>query len=131
MYLRNLQLNNLLKITTIYDIILFALLLILSLGGMVYVYGGAANYGGRVIIEVNNIKAFDLSIDVNKVINLNHMVIEIKDNKVRVKDSDCPNKLCVKQGWIGSGTIICLPNRVVIMIKNHGNNHVIIDAVSG
>jgi hypothetical protein len=116
---------------TIYDIILFALLLILSLFGMVYVYGGSANQGDRVVIEVNNIQADDLSIETDKIITQGNMIIEIKGKKVRVKDADCPNKLCVKQGWIVSGSIICLPNKVVIMIKKNIENSIKTDAVSG
>ena len=120
-----------LKSATIYDIILFALLLILSLCGMVYVYGGSANQGDRVVIEVNNIQADDLSIETDKIITQGNMIIEIKGKKVRVKDADCPNKLCVKQGWIDSGSIICLPNKVVIMIKKNIENSIKTDAVSG
>ncbi|MBF0540005.1 MAG: NusG domain II-containing protein [Nitrospirae bacterium] len=113
------------------DFLLFILLLILSIGGMFYVYGGETNNGNRVIIEVNNIEQFNLPIDVDKVIDLRHLLVEIKDKKVRVKDADCQNKLCVKQGWIDRGSIICLPNRVVIIIKNIKNNHAVIDAISG
>jgi hypothetical protein len=43
---------------------------------------------------------------------------EIKDEKVRMKDSTCPNKLCVKMGWIRQeGQVVCcIPNRVVLKI---------------
>jgi hypothetical protein len=119
------------KAATIYDFILFAFLLILALGGMYYLYGQGVNNGTRVIIEVNNIEQINLPLDVDKVIDLKHLIIEIKGKKVRVKDADCPNKLCVKQGWIDRGAIICLPNRVVIIIKNIKDNHKTIDAISG
>jgi len=38
--------------------------------------------------------------------------------KVRVKESSCPNKICVKTGWIKrSGEIIvCAPNEVTVRI---------------
>ena len=51
---------------------------------------------------------------------LSTMVIEIKSGKIRVVHSDCPQKICIKTGWIkNSGQIIaCVPNRVVIMIVN-------------
>lgn len=43
---------------------------------------------------------------------------EIRDGKVRMKDSACPNKLCVKMGWISQeGQVVCcIPNRVVLKI---------------
>lgn len=48
----------------------------------------------------------------------NHMTIEVLAGKIRVKDSDCPEKLCIKQGWISSPgiPIVCLPNKIVIEI---------------
>lgn len=44
--------------------------------------------------------------------------IEIKDGKVRIKDSACPNKTCVHQGW--ANTIVCLPNRVIVSVEDGG-----------
>lgn len=45
--------------------------------------------------------------------------VEVRDGRVRMEDSACPDKLCVKTGWIskpGQG-IVCLPNRVVVEVK--------------
>lgn len=47
-------------------------------------------------------------------------LIEIGDERVRVIDADCPDKLDVKQGYIygANELIVCLPNRLVVEIKN-------------
>jgi hypothetical protein len=44
--------------------------------------------------------------------------LEVRDGRVRMVDSACPDKLCVKTGWISSPgeSIVCLPNRVVIEV---------------
>ena len=44
--------------------------------------------------------------------------IEIRDRSVRVVDSPCSKKICVRTGWIHKPyqTIICVPNRVVIRL---------------
>lgn len=44
--------------------------------------------------------------------------LEVAGGRVRMVDSACPDKLCVKTGWISSPgeSIVCLPNRVVIEI---------------
>lgn len=44
--------------------------------------------------------------------------IEIKEKKVRVVSSACPQKICVKMGWRGKtgDTIVCVPNKVVVKI---------------
>ena len=45
-------------------------------------------------------------------------LLEIKDHKIRMKDADCPDHLCVKMGSISSkdATIICLPNEIMVEI---------------
>lgn len=43
---------------------------------------------------------------------------EIKDGKVRIIDSPCPNKTCVNQGW--HSPLVCLPNNVIITIEKEG-----------
>ena len=47
-----------------------------------------------------------------------HNVIEIRDGKAAILESDCPGEDCVHSGWIRSAgrTIVCLPNRVEIRI---------------
>ncbi len=42
--------------------------------------------------------------------------IEISHNKVRMLKNNCPNQLCVKQGWTSNFPIICVPNQVEIII---------------
>lgn len=45
--------------------------------------------------------------------------IEVKDEKCRAIDVDCPNQICVHTGWISSDNpvpIVCLPNGFVVMI---------------
>lgn len=49
---------------------------------------------------------------------LGEMIIEIKDNKVRVKKEESPLHYCSMQGWVDSVArpIVCLPNSVVVTI---------------
>ncbi len=51
-------------------------------------------------------------------------LIEIGDEKVRVIEADCPDKIDVKQGYISKigETIVCLPNKMVIEIKGLDND---------
>lgn len=43
-------------------------------------------------------------------------ICEIKNGSVKMTEADCPDHLCMKQHAVGSdgGTIVCLPNKVVI-----------------
>lgn len=46
-------------------------------------------------------------------------LVEIGDEKVRVVEADCPDKIDVKKGYISKigETIVCLPNKMIIEIK--------------
>jgi hypothetical protein len=57
--------------------------------------------------------------------------IEIKNQKVRITESHCPNKLCIEQGWIDNGGLVCLPNKVVITIGGHEGKNTVPDAITG
>lgn len=49
---------------------------------------------------------------------LSDMLIESGTPGVRVKESNCPHQLCVRQGWAErSGTmIVCVPNKVIVYV---------------
>ncbi|MBI5195991.1 MAG: NusG domain II-containing protein [Nitrospirae bacterium] len=82
--------------------------------------------GNLVKIASDNKIAYVLPLDEAETVTVKgaagDSVIEIKNRKVRMKESPCPNKLCVRQGWIESGAIVCVPNRVVVTISNDENN---------
>jgi len=46
-------------------------------------------------------------------------VVEIEKGRARVKESDCPDQICVKTGWISQPgqIVICAPNKFNIVIK--------------
>jgi len=58
------------------------------------------------------------------------MLIEIKDGKIRVLRSDCPNQVCVHVGWIAhpGEAITCVPFKTVIEIGSSEKSA--IDAVA-
>ena len=49
-----------------------------------------------------------------------------------VSGADCPDQVCVKQGWLtgGAAPIVCLPHRLVISLVS-GGDEAALDAVSG
>lgn len=44
--------------------------------------------------------------------------IQVEQGRIRVSSADCPDQVCVDQGWISDGAlpIVCLPNKLVIEI---------------
>ena len=55
--------------------------------------------------------------------------IEIRDGRIRVMEAECPDKVCVRTGWLSSSAIpiVCLPNHLEISFAS-GNDD--IDAVA-
>lgn len=63
---------------------------------------------------------------------LGDTVIIVRDSRVRVTDSSCPDKWCRESGWIDKGgeSIICLPNKVVVSIKSESGSKEKVDAIT-
>lgn len=57
--------------------------------------------------------------------------ITLKNGEIYVSKSSCPDKICVNHGPLKSASspIVCLPNRLVIYIKNSAGSNAA-DAVS-
>ncbi len=74
------------------------------------------NYGS-ITITVNGQKYGTYSLSKNQTISINDTnVCEIKNGQVRMIEATCPDHFCLKQPAIDEkgGTIICLPNKVII-----------------
>ena len=84
------------ELTFIIGIVVFALLL---WGGMYLTRRG--NYGSiRITVNGEEYGTYSLG----------------KDQVIKINEADCPDHLCMKQKAVDStgGTIVCLPNKVVI-----------------
>ncbi len=48
-----------------------------------------------------------------------NMVVEIDTDRARIIESDCPQQICVKYGWVEEcGEMsVCVPNKTAIQIK--------------
>ncbi|MDP2157956.1 MAG: NusG domain II-containing protein [Nitrospirota bacterium] len=121
-----------LRNTTIADRTLFLLLIIASVAGFVYTRE-AFPLGSDVVVEVNGKPVYTLSLGVDTEIPIEGThgltVLEIKDGKVRMKEADCSNQICVNQGWMSKGTIVCLPNHIVVIVGSGTKKD--LDAITG
>lgn len=50
--------------------------------------------------------------------------VTVEKGRIRISAADCPDQICVKQGWISGGTapIVCLPHKLMIEIVNGGGD---------
>lgn len=127
------NLKSLFNRTTVADKVLFYLLILLSLSGIIFIKQVIPE-SRTVSIEVDGRPVYILPVDKDTIVSVDgpegKTFVEIKDRGVRITESPCHNKLCVQQGWVKNGSIVCLPNRVVVTIGNHEDNKTV-DATSG
>ena len=55
----------------------------------------------------------------------NFNLVEIEPGKIRFIDADCPDKICVKAGWISEPgqTAVCLPHKIMININGKNSSY--------
>lgn len=48
--------------------------------------------------------------------------VSVEKGRIRMRSADCPDQVCVNQGWISDGAvpIVCLPHRLMVEIKGGG-----------
>jgi len=102
-------------------LVLSIIFLIISLA---YIISSFHKTGGdTVLIQVDGKDFLHLSLDEDRIVKvsgpLGVSIVEIKDGRVRMLSSPCPDKLCIKEGYIDKAgqVIICIPNRIVIKIE--------------
>lgn len=66
------------------------------------------------------------SVSESYTLDLGGNIVLVENGYISMNSADCPDKLCVKQGKISEiGSIVCLPNKVIIEIDRKGD----VDAV--
>lgn len=110
---------------TFMDKLLFIFLTIFAITSFFFVKGLFPS-GTLVKISVDNKTVYTLPLNKDRIVvvegPLGESLIEIKDRKVQMKDAPCPKQLCVHQGWMDRGAIVCLPNKTVVRISGNGQD---------
>ncbi|MEW6380836.1 MAG: NusG domain II-containing protein [bacterium] len=110
------------------DKILILLLILINLGSLFLLTGRGKS--SRVTIQAGQkvIGIYDLDSSPRRVVPvpgpLGSSEVEIREGKVRMLSSPCPNQVCTRAGWIDhQGQIICcVPNQVLIRISGDKAN---------
>jgi hypothetical protein len=116
------------KLITKKDFILLVVVLIVGVAGIFLV--NSAKKGTIAIIKIDGKAVAEIPIqDEYYELNFNGVTVCCENSEMFVKESSCPDKVCVRSGRIsktGEG-IICAPNRVAVEIS--GKNQ--LDALTG
>lgn len=98
------------------DIVAIVLILVLA----IFITKKSYSRTGNKIVAVANKIRYEYSAEKNGIYTIQGLLgattFEVKNGKIRITDSPCPEKKCVAQGW--SSPLICLPNNVIITLEN-------------
>lgn len=113
---------------TIADKILIVVLLLVSVFSYAMVKS-AFTAGAYASVSVDNREATRIHLeDKNRTFDImsavGPVVVERKNSRVRILKASCPNKICIKMGWIDNsgGMIVCAPGKVLIQITGEEKN---------
>lgn len=104
-----------------FDILI--IILIAAAGIFLTVRGlGPGQKGSRVVVNAAGVK-YEYSAELAGTYTvpgeLGLTTFEIKNGRVRITDSPCPNKTCISQGW--HNPLVCLPNKVMITVEGESS----------
>ncbi len=101
-----------------FDFVIFALVITT---GIILTIKGTKNSGSVVQVNAAGVE-YEFSSEKNGVYTVDGecgpTTFEIKNGKVHIIDSACPNKNCINQGW--KTPLVCLPNNVIITLTEQG-----------
>ncbi len=90
-----------------------ALLLLPKEGGTV----ARVTLNGEIMSEID-LSAMDGSSSFVVTGEAGSNTVQVEPGRIRVVEADCPDQVCVNQGWISDSTlpIVCLPNKLIVEI---------------
>ena len=117
------------KLITKKDFVLLFVVLLVGVVGIILM--NSADNGKSAEIIVDGVTQEVISLDEASEKQINGVVVCCENGEIYIKESDCPDKVCVRSGIISKSgeSIICAPNRVAIKIS--GENGKLPDAMTG
>lgn len=110
------------KLITKLDAVIITAVIVVSLAAAAFMF--FRNRGETAVITIDG-EPTHITVDLgekdkSESFEVNGAVIETANGKIRVQSSDCPDKICVKTGYISKKgeKIVCLPKRLVIEITD-------------
>lgn len=110
---------------TKYDKVLIASILVVSIAGFLftgYMQDSQDHLYAVIVVNGKEYKRIDLMNAAPGEFTVRtpwgYNTVQVGKNRIRIKEASCPDKLCVKEGWLDKPNqmAVCLPNRVYIKI---------------
>ena len=117
------------KLITKKDFILLLVVLIFSVVGIILMNSAEKGKSATVLVDGKSVEIISLDEDYEN--QVNGVTICCENGEIYVKNSVCPDKVCVRSGRVSKSgeSIICAPSRVAIKID--GKKGSLPDAMTG
>ncbi len=117
------------KLITKKDLTLLFVVLLAGVFGIALMNSGDTGKSAEIIVDGVTQEVISLDKAFEK--QINGVIVCCENGEVFIKESDCPDKVCVRSGKISKSgeSIICAPNRVAIKINGIKGNSP--DAITG
>ncbi len=106
------------------DIIIISIIVLIAVFLLVFM-NYSKKQGNVIIVTIDDeiYETYDLNQDITVNLHTGNTLV-IKDNTAYVSESNCRDKICINQGKISivGETIICLPHKLVIEVKEADYN---------
>ncbi len=93
---------------------------VVTLSSLLFFVFRTGETGDSVVVRVDGREEgeYPLGVDAEYILNEGTNRLEIKNGRARMREADCPDSICIKQGWVSrtGECITCLPNRVVVEV---------------
>ena len=102
-------------------IIIIIVIFVIGIVGSAVVFMMPSKSHVRILSDGKEVYTADLKLTEDTVFDVAYQghvnTVEIKDHKIHVKDADCPDQTCVKEGKAKPGKpLVCLPNHVIVTV---------------
>ncbi len=123
---KNLTITTYFQFLTLADKLLIAIFLLAGFLSLVVLHQ-LRQQGNCFSVSMVGSKEQFYSLDKNQQLAfagaLGTTIVQVKNKQVRVLASPCPEKICIKSGWIQrtGDILVCVPNKIVIRINGKQN----------
>ena len=111
------------RTVSVRELIIIAVILLLGVTAFILLFSFKTD-GRTAVISVDGKPAAEIELDgsQNKTFTVSeaeNITFELNNGRIRVADSDCPDKICCNTGFISDlgESIICMPNKMIVEIK--------------
>lgn len=115
------------KTAIILWVIVAALVIGCAAWWFLFPHGSTTDVTAEIWVDGEAVLALYLPETEDKTISLaeygHDMTVTVRDHKICVSHSDCPDQVCVGAGWLAKDgdRAVCMPNRVTVMLT-HGES---------